>query len=270
MEPYYQDALTTLHHGDCLDIMPHLEAQSFDAVICDPPFGTTSCAWDSVIPFDAMWINLNRLIKPSGAIVLFGNEPFSSLLRISNLDWYKYDWVWQKSRPSGFLDANRKPLNDHELLSVFAGLQPTFNPQMWKGMANHVANGRASGSQKASQYGNYRNLVRHQTDEKYPRKVLPFPSLDPAQMLHPTQKPLLLMEYLIRTYTHEGDTILDFTCGSGTTLLAAKNLKRRSVGIELLEEYCRVAVKRLAPTFEEAIVDDSTFDDLPLFAQVTV
>lgn len=199
--------------------------------------------------------------------MLFGSEPFSSVLRVSNLNWYKYDWVWHKSRPSGFLDANRKPLNDHELLSVFAEQQPTFNPQKWKGMANHVANGKSSSSQKASQYGNYRNLVRYQTDEKYPRKVLSFPSLDPAQMLHPTQKPLALMEYLVKTYTNMGDTVLDFAMGSGTTLRACKNLGRKAIGIELLEQYCQVAVNRLAPQFEAAIIDTTAVENLgPLFS----
>jgi DNA modification methylase len=267
-EPFYADSLTTLYHGDCLEVMAGLEPQSFDAVICDPPYGTTACAWDSVIPFAPMWAAIRRLVKSSAAIVLFGQEPFSSFLRVSNIEWFKYDWIWSKSRPSGFLDANRKPLNDHEIVSVFYELQPIYHPQMWKGKPNHIAEGRISGARKASQYGSYNNLPRFKTDDKYPRKTLYFDSLDPAAMLHPTQKPLDLLEYLVRTYTNEGDRVLDFTAGSGTTLRACRNLRRSSVGIEQDRHYCDVTVKRLAPTFEEAIVDNGApLDALPLFAQ---
>jgi DNA modification methylase len=267
MQPYYQDSLVTLYHGRCEDVMPTLAAQSFDAVICDPPYGTTNNPWDVVIPFDFMWREIGRTSRQNAAIALFGNEPFSSLLRTSAPTMYRYDWVWNKSRPSGFLDANRKPLNDHELISVFYELQPTYNPQMWKGLANHIADGKVSNAQKASQYGNYHNLVRYKSDDKYPRKVLHFASLDPANMAHPNQKPLALLEYLVKTYTNPGDTVLDFTSGSGTTLRACKNLGRKCVGIEMMETYCEATVVRLAPTFEQAWVDEaSDLSDLPLFA----
>lgn len=267
MEPYYSDKLTTLYHGDCLEVMQALPAASFDAVITDVPFGTTQNAWDSPIPFAPMWKELKRLTKTSAPVVLFGAEPFSSTLRVSNLNQYKYDWIWHKSRPSGFLDANRKPLNDHELISVFYELQPVYHPQKWKGAPNHVAEGRISSARKASQYGNYHNLIRFKSDDKYPRKVLYFPSLDPAQMRHPNEKPLELLEYLVKTYTNEGGRVLDFTCGSGTALRACKNLGRYCTGIELLEEYCEVTARRLSPQFEEAVKAEEVSWAGTLFAE---
>lgn len=262
MKPYYQDNLTTLYQGDCLDIMPHLEAQSFDAVICDPPYGTTLCPWDSPIPFDAMWECLKRLMKPRGAIVLFGSQPFTSALVMSNPERFKYSWVWDKDLQGNPGLAKFQPLKVSEDIVVFSNDTHNYYPQKTNG---HYRQKGGPGRKSAIATGIKHGAVVYHSDEYFPKNIVRFA---PGRLnkLHPTQKPLLLMEYLVKTYTNEGDAVLDFTAGSGTTLRAAKNLKRHSTGIELLEHYCAVAVKRLAPAFEEALIDDSTFDDLPLFA----
>jgi site-specific DNA-methyltransferase (adenine-specific) len=273
-EPFYADSLTTLYHGDCLDVMAELAPASFDAVICDPPYGTTACAWDSVIPFAPMWAALRRLVKPRAAIALFGQEPFSSALRASNFEIYKYDWVWVKTRSSDFLNNKNRPREIHELISVFSNgttangspNRMTYHPQglvkvdrRWHRPKKYESEHRISRPSHA--------LDRVIEFTNYPETILYF--ANPNQgTLHPTQKPLALMEYLVRTYTNEGDRVLDFTAGSGTTLRACKNLRRSSVGIEQDRHYCDVTVKRLAPTFEAAIVDNGApLDALPLFAQ---
>jgi hypothetical protein len=261
VKPYYQDDLTTLYRGDCLKVMAQLEAHSFDAVICDEPYGTTACAWDSPIPFDAMWSNLKRLAKPRGTIVLFGSQPFTSALVMSNPGMFKYSWVWDKRCVTGFLDANRKPMKRHEDILIFANERAVYNPIMRTGVFRNKG-----GAKRSDVYGRYERTSRHCNDQYYPTSIIEIHNSDQRAKLHPTQKPLDLMEYLVKTYTNEGDMILDFTCGSGSTLRAAKNLKRRSVGIELLEEYCQVTVKRLAPAFEEALVVDEVQGLGPLFA----
>lgn len=270
MRPYYQDNLVTLYHGDCLEVMLQLEAQSFDAVITDEPYGTTNCAWDSIIPFDAMWTCLRRLVKPKGAIVLFGSQPFTSALVMSNLTWFKYSWVWEKNSVTNFYNTPFQPGKIHEDIVVFsdgaASYSPlgnmTYNPQMERGEP-----WRKRDTGRATKYRFHtpkRERVNKNNGERCPKSIINFPIVQ--RTWHETEKPLELMEYLVKTYTNEGDLLLDFTCGSGTTLRAAKNLKRQSVGIELLEEYCQVAVKRLAPAFEEALIAEPVEDLGPLFA----
>lgn len=273
--PYYQDALVTLYHGKCEEIMPDLTEQSFHAVICDPPYGSTACAWDQVIPFDVMWPNVKRLRKKHAGIVLFGQEPFSSLLRVSNLDWYKYDWVWKKTRSVDFFNNKNKPREIHELISVFSdgttanrslNRMPYF-PQglvrvdkSWHRPQKYQSEHRIARPSHA--------LERVIEFENYPETIIEFANPNQGSV-HPTQKPLALMEYLVRTYTNPGDRVLDFTSGSGTTLRACKNLGRQCVGIEMLEEYCAATVARLAPAFESAWVDTTEdLADLPLFAGV--
>lgn len=271
MKPYYRDNLTTLYHGDCLDVMPQLEAQSFDAVICDPPYGTTSCAWDSPIPFDAMWACLKRLVRPRGAIVLFGSQPFTSALVMSNPRWFKYSWEWDKGRGFNPQLANIQPMKCHEDICVFSREGHTYNPQKTP-LKTTLVDRRGRSSERANRKdGGGHQLFNSPRQDKiyidrFPESIVYFPAIAQTLREHDTEKPLDLLEYLVKTYTNQGDAILDFTAGSGTTLRAAKNLKRHSVGIELLEHYCAVAVKRLAPAFEEALIDDSTLDDLPLFA----
>jgi hypothetical protein len=261
MQPYYQSDTISLHHGDCLDVMPKLAAQSFDAIITDVPYGTTACAWDSPIPFAPMWECLKRLARPRAAIVLFGSEPFSSALRASNFPMFRYDWIWDKRLAGNPFLAKYQPLKTHENIMVFSSEAHDYAPQMRTGEMK----------QKGGGYSKLFDVQCSVTrnDQYYPVSILPFSNGDRngREILHPTQKPLPLMEYLIRTYTNEGDTILDFTCGSGTTLRAAKNLKRRCVGIEQDRHYCDVTVKRLEPVFEEALIDDgAALTDLPMFA----
>tara|TARA_R110000803_G_scaffold186511_2_gene248888 strand:+ start:281 stop:964 length:684 start_codon:yes stop_codon:yes gene_type:complete len=222
-----------LRKGDCLEIMKEITTGSIDAIITDPPYGTTACKWDSVIDFDLMWLELNRIIKPNGAIVLFGSEPFSSALRMSNIKNYKYDWVWMK-RPVNFLNAKKQPLRKTERISVFNVKK--YNPQ---GLIEKTRiNKRSNSTETNGKHG--KENVSHYTN--YPTDVLEFIG---ERGLHPTQKPVALMEYLIKTYTNEGETVLDFTMGSGSTGVACKNLNRKFIGIEMSNEYFDIATKRI-------------------------
>ena len=241
-----------LRLGDCLEIMKTIEDNSIDAIITDPPYGTTACKWDSVIDFDLMWEQLNRIIKPNGAIVLFGSEPFSSALRMSNIKNYKYDWVWEKSMPTGMATSSFMPMKYHETISIFVNKgKPTYNkimmersesgkvraksPIQSKSQSNHIK----LGNQEAKQYN---------PNKVNPKTILKFNSVSNApkgNKQHPTQKPVPLMEYLIKTYTKENETVLDFTMGSGTTMLACKNTNRNGIGIEKDPQYYAVAVARV-------------------------
>lgn len=257
MQAYYTDNLITLYHGRCEDVWTKLPACSFDAIICDEPYGTTACAWDEVIPFDFMWREIKRTVKPRAATVLFGSQPFTSLLIASNLPWFKYQWVWDKKISGNPLLVEYQPLKVHEDICVFGSGPHTYQPQMRHGKMRT----KGGGYSKLFDV----KLTKSINDEYYPVSVLEFSNAERG--IHPTQKPLALMEYLVKTYTSPGDTVLDFTSGSGTTLRACKNLGRKCVGIEMLEEYCKATVDRLAPEFESALVDDgSDLSDLPLFA----
>ena len=233
-----------LKQGDCLEVMKEIPSGSVDAIITDPPYGTTACKWDSVIPFEPMWEQLNRIIKPNGAIVLFGSEPFSSALRMSNIKNYKYDWVWNKDRPSGHLNAKKQPMRDIENISVFYKKQCTYNPLMTIGKKSNSI-GKAINDitcKNNSLYGDFKRVNR-EGNEKYPRQILKYSRPHPP--IHPTQKPVALMEYLIKTYTNENQTVLDFTMGSGTTGVAAKNLNRNFIGIENDANYFEIAKDRI-------------------------
>ncbi len=236
-----------LIQGEALQEMDKLITQNIkvDAVITDPPYGTTACKWDSVIEFNAMWNKLNKLIKPNGAIVLFGSEPFSSALRMSNIKQYKYDWVWKKSRPTGGMLAKKRPLLDIENILVFYKKQCIYNIQDLHDCSiehiNTVGRKKGSGVRGADR----KQDAYIQTKTNYPRRILEFNSPHNVGSFHPTQKPLLLMEYLIKTYTNENETVLDFTMGSGTTGVACKNLNRKFIGIELDKEYFNIAKNRI-------------------------
>ena len=208
----------------------------FDAIITDPPYGTTACKWDTIIPFDDMWRELKKIRKDRTPIVLFGSEPFSSYLRMSNIKEYKYDWIWKKNIATLFQHANKMPLCEYELISVFYKKQPVYNPQGIK--PYNKINRRGS---MGNNLGHGTKNVYVQKYTNYPKRILEFPK---DGKLHSTQKPVALMEYLIKTYTNEGDLVLDFTCGSSTTLLACEKLNRRWIGIEINEEYCEISVKR--------------------------
>jgi site-specific DNA-methyltransferase (adenine-specific) len=233
-----------LRLGDCLEVMKTIESNSIDAIITDPPYGTTACKWDSIIPFEPMWEQLNRIIKPNGAIALFGSEPFSSALRMSNIKNYKYDWVWEKSKATNFLNAKKQPLRAKENISVFYNKQSTYNPQMTKGEAYNK--GVRKEQTNDDVYGSFDRTEVKSNGYRFPRDVLYYKTAESeGKTFHKTQKPVLLMEYLIKTYTKENETVLDFTMGSGTTMLACKNLNRNGIGIEKDPQYYAVAVARV-------------------------
>ena len=233
-----------LINGDCLEEMDKLIEQGIqvDAIITDPPYGTTACKWDSVIPFDEMWERLNKLIKLNGAIVLFGSEPFSSALRMSNIKNYKYDWIWEKERGSNFASVKYQPFKKHEIVSIFSKKSHQYYPQMLKGTPYVCKQGR-----KGDVYGgdNGKEVITINKGERYPFSIIKFTR---DRGLHPTQKPVALMEYLIKTYTNENEIVLDFTMGSGSTGVACKNLNREFIGIELNEEYFKIVKARIENT----------------------
>ena len=234
-----------LRLGDCLEVMKDIPDGSVDAIITDPPYGTTACKWDSVIDFELMWEQLNRIIKPNGAIVLFGSEPFSSALRMSNIKNYKYDWYWKKNRKTNFLNARKMPMGQIETISVFFNkLGNTYNPVMQKRTSQKAGNKKTS---KAEVYGikATRKRIDNQSDYILPSHLI---EINTERGFHPTQKPVALMEYLIKTYTNEGETVLDFTMGSGTTGVAAKNLNRNFIGIEQDQKYYNIAAQRIKET----------------------
>ena len=239
-----------LKHGDCLELMKNIPDGSVDMILTDPPYGTTACKWDSVIPFEPMWEQLNRIIKPNGAICLFGSEPFSSALRMSNIKNFKYDWVWQKPRGTGHLNSKKQPLRDVENISVFYKKQSMYNPQYGCGKPYSALKGgkktKISESGKTT-YGTFMNGAEYRNDNsgfRYPKQIIKFGVVERGTV-HPTQKPVDLLEYLIRTYTNEGDTVLDFTMGSGSTGVACVNTNRRFIGIELDDKYFEIAKQRI-------------------------
>lgn len=240
----------TLYNDDCFNIFPKLEDNSVDLVLCDMPYGTTACKWDTKIDLTRMWEELDRLTEITKAVVLFGAEPFSTYLRMSNINRFKYDWVWIKSIVSGFTNAKLKPLNNYELISVFSrGTTANrslnnmlYNPQNLIEI-NKVRDGRRTGNDGHS-FKRASHKENHlQTHTNYPKRVLEFASQ--GKTVHPTQKPVALMEYLIKTYSNEGDTVLDFCMGSGTTGVACKNLNRNFIGIEKEKNYYDIACERI-------------------------
>jgi len=233
-----------LIHGDCLDAMRGIPDGSVDMVLTDPPYGTTACKWDSVIPFEPMWEQLKRITKPNGAIVLTASQPFTSALVMSNVGMFKYCWIWKKTAATGHLNAKRMPMSDSEDVLVFYRHQPAYNPQ---GLIPHRKTVRRGGN--GGCYGNS-GKENFQEFTNYPRRTLEIASQ--GGTVHPTQKPVALMEYLIRTYTNEGETVLDFTMGSGTTGVACKNLGRAFIGIEMDAAYFAAASKRISDHVVEA------------------
>jgi site-specific DNA-methyltransferase (adenine-specific) len=237
------DARYRLFHGDCLEILPTLPARSVDAVICDPPYGTTACAWDSVIPLEPMWAAIRHVLKSCGAVVLFGSQPFTSALVMSNPKFFKYCWVWDKKLTVNFLNAHKQPLRQTEDIVVFYKEQCTYNPQLeTRGLPrNKGGYNKPNGSEN---YGIYHNVDSF-NNIYHPTNLIKISNAQQVGKLHPTQKPVALMEYLIRTYTNEGDVVLDFTMGSGTTGVAAMNTGRRFVGVEMDAGYYAIAQERI-------------------------
>ena len=244
---YYESKYGVLYKGDCLEVMKYIPDSSIDLVLCDPPYGCldpTQCKWDVVIPLDKMWGALNGVMKRNSAACIFGSEPFSSLLRVSNIHNFKYDWVWKKSKATGHLNAKKRPLLKHEVVSVFNTLR--YNPQglipLEKPIFSKGDRGKKGRGSSGECYGlAEKDVFRKETN--YPLSIIEFRV--EQKPLHPTQKPVELMEYLIKTYTNIGDTVLDFTIGSGTTAVAAINTGRKFIGIEMKEDYCEIAKQRI-------------------------
>jgi len=254
LQLYYKDEYIRLFQGDCLEVMDRLIEKEikFDAIITDPPYGTTQCKWDSIIPIDKMWERLNQLVKDNTAILLFCSQPFTSVLGASNLKLLKYDIIWNKRKAGNFAQSNKQPLKIHEELLVFYKKQPTYNPQkiqLDKSQNRHkgkLSENRKDRKDAGGLGGQIKYSDKYEPDKKLPTSIKEFKKDNyRGNIFHPTQKPVELIEYLINTYTNENELILDFTCGSGTTLLAARNLKRKCIGIELEEKYCEIAKNRL-------------------------
>jgi len=232
----------TFYLGDCFEVMAGLEAGSVDMVLADLPYGTTQNKWDSVLPLNELWKAFWNVCR--GSILLTAAQPFTSALIMSQPNKFKYEWIWHKSRPSGHMNAKKQPMRAHESIVCFYDKQPVYNPQMTIGKKNHV-NTKPKIKSNSTNYGAQYEVVEALTDAKYPTTIIPFTVLSPTHIIHPTQKPVALFEYLIRTYTNEGQTVLDNTAGSGTTAIAAMNAERRWICIEKDETYYRAAVERV-------------------------
>jgi site-specific DNA-methyltransferase (adenine-specific) len=234
-----------LRLGDCLEVLPGLLPQSVDAIITDLPYGTTQCAWDSVIPLGPLWAAVNRMLAVSGVFVTTAAQPFTSALIMSNLDWFRYTWVWEKNTGTRFLDAQYRPLLFHEDIAVFSHGRHTYNPQKQRGQSNHSR--RAQARPSTELYRAHTMLESDESGMKYPRTVLHFDTPPPsAKTDHPTEKPLDLYSYLVLTYTNPGDVVLDLAMGSGTTGVACVKLGRHFIGIEKDPAYFVIAQRRIA------------------------
>ena len=239
---YYSDERCALLQGDCLELMAKLPDQCAHAIIADPPYGTTACKWDSVIPFAPMWAQLKRLIKPRGATVLFGSQPFTSALIMSNLKMFKHQWIWNKKQSGSFANAKFAPLKIFEEINVFAHGKVTYFPQMKTGKPRKKGGAKKHCETMSKCFVGYPTF----NDQYYPVAIIEFPNCsNKKENVHPTQKPVALLEYLIRTYTNEGETVLDFTMGSGTTGVACMKTGRKFISIERDEKYFQIAKERI-------------------------
>lgn len=244
-----------LLYGDCLELMKDIPTGSVDMVLCDLPYGTTQNKWDSVIPFEPLWEQYKRVVKTNGAIILNAQTPFDKVLGASNLPMLKYEWIWEKTAATGHLNAKKMPMKAHENILVFYTALPTYNPQKTTGhkpvnsYTKHQMDGECYGTTKIGVSGGG-------ATDRYPRSIQQFATDKQTCSLHPTQKPVALCEYLIKTYTNEGDTVLDNCMGSGTTGVACKNLNRDFIGIEKDEKYFNIAVERITQTIPKGIIQE--------------
>ena len=233
---------SALFQGDCLDIMPLIPDKSVQLILADLPYGTTACKWDSIIDLDLLWKQYKRIIKDNGAIVLTASQPFTTKLISSNYEMFKYEWIWDKCNPTNFASANKQPMKYHENILVFSKKQAIYNPIKWQGKKNHKQG--LSKNNFAETRGNIKRVEDDLSGLKFPKSIIQFEKHSSQCGLHPTQKPLELMKYLISTYTNENDMVLDNTMGSGTTCLAAKELNRKFIGIEKEPKYYEIACQR--------------------------
>jgi site-specific DNA-methyltransferase (adenine-specific) len=240
--------LNTLYNMDCMEGMKNIPDKSIDMILCDLPYGTTACKWDSIIPFEPLWGQYERIIKDNGAIVLTASQPFTTVLINSNIKRFRYSWIWEKEQGVNFLMAKKQPLKVHEDICVFSKKQPVYNPQMTEGkpyISGKGDSGEVTGRVKKVQTKN--------NGTRYPRSVIQFKR---ETGLHPTQKPVALFEYLIKTYTNEGETVLDNCMGSGTTAIACINTNRNFIGFELDKHYYDIAKERIQKALAEKAVDE--------------
>lgn len=244
-----------LYQGDCLELMKDIPDKSVDMILCDLPFGKTQCSWDKPLDLTALWGGYSRVIKDNGAIVLFGQEPFSSTVRLSNLKDYKYDWIWKKPKGTGHLNAKRQPMRDYENIMVFYKKQCVYNPQYEKGepyapKSRKISKINVVGETTYGKFVDGNDVRNPNSGFRYPKQVIEFGVVERGT-LHQTQKPVPLLEYLIKTYTNEGNLVLDNCMGSGSTGVAAINLNRRFIGMELDEKYFTIAKERIDNRIKE-------------------
>jgi site-specific DNA-methyltransferase (adenine-specific) len=232
-----------IYQGDCLEVMKSIDDKSIDMILCDLPYGTTACKWDNIIPFEPLWTNYKRIIKDNGAIVLTASQPFTSKLVLSNLKIFRHSWIWEKTRPANFMNAKYQPMKYHEDILVFGLNSINFYPIKTKGEKNHASQPRNGKSNIYAIENN--NAGIDINDIKNPSSIIKIKSTDSTQNLHPTQKPVALFEYLIKTYTNEGELVLDNCIGSGTTAIACMQTNRNFIGIELEPKYVDIANKRI-------------------------
>ena len=240
--------MINLLHGDCLELMKGMPDGSVDMVLADPPYGTTACKWDSIIDLPLMWEQLKRIIKPNGAIVMTASQPFTTTLIYSNMPYFRHNLVWDKVSPTGHLNAKKKPLLRHEDVIIFSKSKHgnfTYNPEMRKGKFRNKSPARSTDKVIGRCYGVVEHKGDNFNDDYYPTTIHSHSTGNRLNKQHPTQKPVALMEYLIKTYTNEGEAVLDFAMGSGTTGVACKNLGRSFIGMELDEDYFNIASKRV-------------------------
>lgn len=231
-----------LYHGDCLEIMPSIPDKSIDMILCDLPYGTTACKWDVVIPFEPLWKEYRRIIKDRGCIALFGSEPFSSYLRMSNIKQFKYDWIWLKNQATGGMNANKIPLLNYEIISIFYREAPLYMPIFIQGIPYKIKRDKPKITSVYGKTGVNNGFVSINNGKRYPQRTI---KINTERGLHPTQKPVALLEYLIKTYTLECETVLDNCMGSGSTGVACKNLGRDFIGIEKNDKYFEIAKNRI-------------------------
>ncbi len=242
--------LNKIYNEDCLEGMKKIDDKSIDMILCDLPYGTTACKWDVIIPFDKLWEQYHRIIKDNGAIVLTASQPFTSALVMSNINNFKYEWIWNKVKPSGHLNAKKQPMKEHENILVFCVGKCKYNPQgtIQLNKKQTKSNSNTTIGNGYSTFGK-NNKTTIQTIGNYPRTILKYNKL--GKPIHPTQKPVALFEYLIKTYTNEDDLVLDNCAGSGTTAIACINTKRNYIGFEMDKHYCDIANERIHKTLAE-------------------
>jgi DNA modification methylase len=250
---YHETEHGILYHGDCLDILPTLADKSVDMILCDLPYGTTACSWDTIIPFKPLWDNYKRLAKERSAIVLTASQPFTSALVMSNIKMFRYEWIWEKTRLTGFFTAHKMPMKTHENVLVFYKSLPTYNPIKTQAEEFRIDKRKTFNPTKS----HYINVTKERPKDsgfRFPTTIQKFDSVFEVGQ-HPTQKPVSLFEYLIKTYTNEGNLVLDNCAGSGTTAVACINTKRRYILIEKEEKYCEISARRIETALDQTEIE---------------